>query len=89
MSLANINVDLDQEQIKAYIDKKLDENIHQALLFIDINKMAEITTFSRSFLETEILHDPRMKLIERRKARKRVWFYQEAIQVLRKIADEW
>lgn len=89
MALANINVDLDQDQIKAYIDKKLDENIHQALLFIDINRMAEITTFSRSFLETEILDDPRMKLIERRKVRKRVWFYQEAMQVLREIADEW
>ncbi|MFP7255937.1 hypothetical protein [Terribacillus saccharophilus] len=87
--LANINVDLNQEQIKAYIDKKLDENIHQAFLFVDINRLEELTTFSRSFLENEILSDDRMKLIERRKSRKRVWLYQEALKVIQEISDEW
>jgi hypothetical protein len=88
MDLGNIEISLDERQITQIIEKKIDDNIRQSLLFIDINRLAEITTFSRSTLEKKVLHDERMKLIERRLDRKRVWYYKEAMEVLREMADE-
>ncbi|MGD7016876.1 hypothetical protein ACQCVC_12185 [Bacillus altitudinis] len=45
---------------------------------------------SKRFLENEFLHDPRMKLLERRKERgKRFWFYEESKEVMKQIMDEW
>jgi len=44
---------------------------------------------SKRFLEDEILSDPRMRVIERRKSRKRWWFYKQAVEVIKEIVDEW
>lgn len=44
----------------------------------------------KTFLEEEFLHDPRMKLLERRKEKgKRFWFYEQSLVVMREIMDEW
>jgi hypothetical protein len=90
MSLAKINVDINETEIKNYIGIKLDEALHQYLFTWDIDQMAKRTCMSKSYLENEILSDPRMKLIERRKERgKRYWFYDESIKVMKIIMSEW
>jgi len=88
--LANINVDINQEEIRDYINKKLDEMVKNELFLWDINEMSKRTKMSKSFLENEILCDPRMKALERRKEKgKRYWFYEESLKVIRDILDEW
>ncbi|MGM7637602.1 hypothetical protein [Bacillus sp. Hm123] len=44
----------------------------------------------KSFLEREFLHDPRMRLLERRKEKgKRYWFYEQSLEVMKEIMDGW
>lgn len=88
--LADINVEIDQGQIREQINRKIDENINQTFLTIDINKMADLTCMSKSFLEQQILSDSRMKLLERKKEKgKRYWFYKESMETIGTILDEW
>lgn len=90
VSIAQINIDVDQQQIRDYINKKIDESIKQTMFMWDINEMAKQTCMSKSFLENEFLQDPRMKLLERRKEKgKRYWFYEESLRVMKQIMDEW
>lgn len=90
MSLVKLDINLNQKELREYINKKLDENIEQTLFLIDINEMVRRTCMSKSFLENEILCDPRMRLLERRVEKgKRYWFYKEAIEAIRQIMDEW
>ncbi|MGG3887804.1 hypothetical protein [Metabacillus fastidiosus] len=90
MSIAKIHVDVDQEQIKRYINEKLDYAFHQTLFFWDINEMSKRTCMSKSFLENEFLDDPRMKRITRRKEKgKRLWPVEESLKVIQEIMDEW
>ena len=85
-----VEVNLDTESIQKYIQQQLDQLIQHQLLLVDINKLSEITCMSKSFLENEILHDSRMKSIERRKEKgKRFWLYEEALEVIKEIIDEW
>lgn len=90
MPIANINVDVNHEEIRSYINNKLEEALHESLFTWDIDQMSKRTCMSKSFLENEFLHDPRMKLLERRKEKgKRFWFYEESKRVMRDIMDEW
>ena len=86
---ANVQVTIDEKAVKEYIQHQLDQQIHETLLLIDLKKMAEITSMSARYLEDQILIDPRMRLIERRKDRKRWWFRKEAMEVIKKILNEW
>lgn len=86
---AQVQVELDQEQIKKYIQEQIDENMRHEYLFIDINKLERITSCSKRWLEDELLHDPRIRLCERRKNRKRLWLYPDVIEAIRTISDEW
>lgn len=86
---AQVMVNIDETAIRNYIQKQLDHQIHESLLLIDLKKMAEITSMSPRFLEEQILRDPRMRLIERRKDRKRWWLYKEAVNVIQAIIEEW
>jgi len=90
MSFAKIKVDVNHDEIKKYINDKLDENIQQALFTWDIDQMSKRTCMSKSFLENEFLHDPRMKIYERRKEKgKRYWFYEASLEAMKEIMDEW
>ncbi|WP_342432638.1 hypothetical protein [Neobacillus sp. FSL H8-0543] len=90
MSLAKVNIDLDQEQIKSYINERVNQILHQSFIFWDIDLMSKRTCMSKSFLENEILRDPRMKLLERRKEKgKRFWPFEESLSVVKEIMDEW
>ncbi|MFU0790706.1 MAG: Group-specific protein [Virgibacillus proomii] len=90
MPIAEVNIDVDQSEIKKYINQKLDETLKNALFVWDIEEMSKRTCMSKSFLENEFLHDPRMKLLERRKEKgKRFWFYEQSLEVIKEIMDEW
>ena len=87
---AEINVAIDQKQVQEFIEGQLKKQIDQQLFTWDINEMARQTCMSKSFLENEFLHDPRMKLLERRVEKgKRYWFYEQSLEVMKLIMDEW
>lgn len=86
---AQLSVDIDQEQIKEIIEREIQKQINQQLLLVDINKLSEITCMSVRYLEDEILSDPRVKIHERKKSRKRWWIYEPTIKAIINILDEW
>ena len=56
---------------------------------MDINKLAELTCMSFRYQEDEILCDPRVRIHERRKSRKRWWLAQPTFDALIEITNEW
>lgn len=86
---ANIEVALDKQAIRHYIEKRLDEEIREVMWFIDLNKMAELTNMSPRFLESEVVGDVRMRAIEIKKNRKRWWPASQAFEVISEITSEW
>lgn len=86
---AQVQVTVDEKAIKDYIQQQIDQNVRETFLLVDVEKLAELTSMSKRFLEDEILSDPRMRLLERRKSRKRWWLYQQSLEVIREIVDEW
>lgn len=90
LPIVNLDVDVNQTEIRDYINQQLDQVIRESLFVWDIETMSKRTCMSKSFLENEFLRDPRMKLLERRKEKgKRFWFYEESKQVMKEIMDEW
>ncbi|KAA6455259.1 hypothetical protein [Bacillus atrophaeus] len=90
MPTVKFDVAVNETEIRDYINQQLDQAMRESLLVWDIETMSKRTCMSKSFLENEFLHDPRMKLIERRKEKgKRFWFYEESKQVMKDIMDEW
>ncbi|WHX46290.1 MULTISPECIES: hypothetical protein [Bacillus] len=90
MQFAELNISLNQDELRTYINDQLNSAIAKTLFTWDIDEMSKRTCMSKSFLENEFLHDPRMKLLERRKERgKRFWFYEESKEVMKQIMDEW
>ncbi|MEC2307795.1 hypothetical protein [Bacillus atrophaeus] len=90
MPTVKFDVAVNETEIRDYINQQLDQAMRGSLFVWDIETMSKRTCMSKSFLENEFLHDPRMKLIERRKEKgKRFWFYEESKQVMKDIMDEW
>ncbi|MGO1059355.1 hypothetical protein ACTL32_09535 [Planococcus sp. FY231025] len=90
MKFIEVKIDINQDEIRQQLNEKLDAAIHQTLFTWDIDLMSKRTCMSKSFLENEFLHDPRMRLLERRKEKgKRYWFYEESLAVMRQIMNEW
>ena len=77
------------EQIRDFIEKELQKQINQQLLLVDINKLSELTCMSARYLEDEILRDPRVRIHERRKRRKRWWLAQPTFEAIDEITAEW
>lgn len=86
---AEVKVNIDESAIKEYVERELQKQIHQQLLLVDINKLAELTSMSIRYLEDEILCDPRVRIHERRKNRKRWWLAQPVFKAITNIIDEW
>jgi len=86
---ANIEVNLDKQAIRQYIEKRLDEEVREVLWLIDLNKMAELMSMSPRFLESEVVCDVRMRAIEIKKSRKRWWPARQAFEVISVITNEW
>lgn len=86
---ANIEVNIDKQAIRQYIEKRLDEEIREILWMIDLDKMAELTCMSKRWLEDVITSDVRMRSIELKKNRKRWWPYRQAFEIINEITSEW
>lgn len=86
---ANVQVFLDKKEVEECIKQQVNLHLHETLLLVDLEKLATLTSMSKRFLEDEILSDPRMRVIERRKSRKRWWFYKQSLEVITEIVDEW
>ncbi|NBJ71014.1 MULTISPECIES: hypothetical protein [Clostridia] len=86
---ANVQVNINEKAVKEFIESKLQEQINQRLLLVDINKLAELTCMSVRYLEKEILSDPRIKVHERRKNRKRWWIAEPTFKAIEEIVSEW
>lgn len=85
-----VSIEIDEQAVWEFIEEQLQKQVTHRLLLVDINKLSELTCMSKSFLEQEILCDPRMKRLERRKEKgKRFWFYEESLKVIKEIMDEW
>ncbi|KLV25699.1 hypothetical protein ABW02_15110 [Niallia circulans] len=90
MPIAEINVSVNQAEIRDYINQKIEEQLKESLFTWDLDQMSKRTCMSKTFLENEFLHDPRMRLLERRKEKgKRFWFYEQSLEVMKEIMDEW
>ncbi|MFC5587591.1 hypothetical protein ACFPRA_01540 [Sporosarcina soli] len=90
MSIAQVNVEVDQEFIKKEIQENLDKAFREVLFTWDINEMSKRLCMGKTFLEAEILSDPRMRALQRQKPNsKRFWFYKESLEVIREIMDGW
>ncbi|MGN8647924.1 hypothetical protein ACTNEO_05215 [Gracilibacillus sp. HCP3S3_G5_1] len=86
---AEVSININEQSVKEFIEQELSKQVHQQLLFVDIKKLSEITCMSQRFLEEEILHDPRIRIHERRKNRKRWWVAQPTFQAIEEIVSEW
>lgn len=83
-------MNVNQSEIRSYINQKLEEQLKEALFTWDLDQMSKRTCMSKTFLENEFLQDPRMRLLERRKEKgKRFWFYEQSLEVMKEIMDEW
>ncbi|MFF5993958.1 hypothetical protein AAGS61_04235 [Lysinibacillus sp. KU-BSD001] len=86
---ASIEVQIDKLAVRDYVNKKIEEEVKQALWFVDVKRLAELTCMSERFLEDEFLSDPRMRAIEIKKSRKRWYPAQSAKEVILEITNEW
>lgn len=82
-------ISVDEELVKEEIKRQVDTAIISQLWLVDLEKIAELTCMSKRFLEDEIINDPRMRVIEIRKTRKRWWVAKQAFEVIREITNEW
>lgn len=86
---ANVEVKIDEQAIKEYILQKLNEEIRETLWFVDVEKLCQLTSMSKRFLDDAILSDVRMRAIERRKGRKRWYPAKQALEVIEEITYNW
>ncbi|ADC48819.1 hypothetical protein BpOF4_03765 [Alkalihalophilus pseudofirmus OF4] len=86
---ANVNIELDNKSIEQYIQKRIDVQIDESLFLVDVETLSKKCSMSRRFLEEEFLKDPRFKLIEKTKVRKRFYYWEEAKRVIEEIIEEW
>lgn len=82
-------ISVDEELVKDEIIRQVDTAIISQLWLVDLEKIAELTCMSKRFLEDEIIKDPRMRVIEIRKTRKRWWVAKQAFEVIQEITNEW
>lgn len=84
-----ITISLNEQELREHIDDELRRQINQQLVLVDINKLAEVTCMSVRYLEDEILHDPRVRVHEVRKNRKRWWIAQPTFKAIVDIVSDW
>lgn len=86
---SKVSIQIDAKAVKDFIEEKLQKQINQQLLLVDVNKLSELTCMSVRYLEDEILCDPRVRIHERRKNRKRWWLAQPTFKAIDDITSEW
>lgn len=86
---AKIEVVVDEQLIKDEVKKQVSSIVFNHLWFVDLEKIAELSSMSKRYLEDEVISDVRMKAIEIRKNRKRWWPAKKAFEVIMEITNEW
>lgn len=86
---AEIKVNIDQKAIQEFVQQELQKQVHQQLLLVDINRLSDLTSMSVRYLEDDILSDPRVRIHERRKNRKRWWVAKPTFEAILDIVDGW
>lgn len=86
---AQIQVDINQEEIQKYIKEQLDQQLRHEFLFVDVNKLADMMSVSKRWLEEHLLDDPRVMVCMRQKNRKRLYLYPDVVEAIKRISDEW
>jgi len=86
---SKVSIEIDAKSVNDFIEKQLQKQVNQQLLLVDINKLSELTCMSVRYLEDEILSDPRVRIHERRKNRKRWWLAQPTFKAIDEITAEW
>lgn len=90
MSIAKIDVQIDEEFVIQQLKELVGETGRGTLLFWDIDEISKRTCLDKSYLTKHILMDHRMKVYERRRGKgKRIWLYEGSVQALKEIIDEW
>ncbi len=87
---AEINVQIDEIKIKQHIEKRLDEIVNETLILVDVKGLAKKLSMSERFIESEFLHDVRVRQFEVRKNKKRWYWYKQTIEAITEIINtEW
>lgn len=86
---AQIEVNIDKTEIRKYIEKRLDEEVRETFLLIDLKKMAELLCMSERYITDELLYDPRIRSCEVKRNRKRWWYYGPFKKALEEVLQDW
>lgn len=90
MPAAKIEVVIDEKIIKEQLEKRVNEIVDNTLLLIDVKGLAKRLSMSERFIEEEFLQDPRVRLHEVKKSRKRWYFYKPTMEAITEILKtEW
>lgn len=84
-----VEISVDEKFIRDEIRRQVDASMVAQLWYCDANKIAELTCLSIRFLEEHVFSDVRMKSIEIKRSRKRLWKADKALEVIEKIFNEW
>ena len=84
-----VEISVDEKFIKDEIRRQIDASMIAQLWFCDAIKIAELTCLSVRFLEEHVFSDVRMKAIEIKRSRKRLWKAEKALEVIEQIFQEW
>ncbi|SEN86975.1 hypothetical protein SAMN04488134_102145 [Amphibacillus marinus] len=85
---AKVNVEINEAEIAQHIKQRIDELLRDSLIMIDVDTLAKKMCLSKRFIEDEFLSDIRIRAIQRKKSRKRMYFYDELVPVIREIVYE-
>ncbi|PJO45147.1 hypothetical protein [Lysinibacillus xylanilyticus] len=86
---AKLEVVVDEQLVKDEVKKQVSSIAFNQLWFVDLEKIAELSSMSKRYLEDEVISDFRMKAIEIKKNRKRWWPAEKAFEVIMEITSEW
>ncbi|MGG2110971.1 hypothetical protein ABFY60_10695 [Lysinibacillus pakistanensis] len=84
-----VEISVDEKFIKDEIRRQIDASMIAQLWYCDAIKIAELTCLSVRFLEEHVFSDVRMKAIEIKRSRKRLWKAEKALEVIEQIFQEW
>lgn len=87
---AKLELVIDEKLYRDQLEKRANEIADEALLLIDVKGLAKKLSMSERFIEDEFLQDPRVRLHEVKKSRKRWYFYKPTIEAITEILRaEW
>lgn len=87
---AKLELVIDEKLYRDQLEKRANEIADEALLLIDVKGLAKKLSMSERFIEDEFLQDPRIRIHEVKKSRKRWYFYKPTMEALTEILkSDW